>query len=264
MLWYDEYGAEWIKKVGKQSPDAYLQMALQLAFRKTQGEQTPTYETASTRLFKHGRTDVIRTFSEDSYRFVEAMTERKAHSPTELYALLTAATKAHNAYTRDSSVGKGCDRHFLGLKALMREGESHPLFDDELFGQSQSWVLSTSGLSAGDRFYGTGFGTVWPNGYGCNCAFSTLLVVVLIQTDRGVRQTWRAARLSSLDSSRSTASATRARTSLGGTWSKRCERCARFVSKVKMLLLPPKRQDSNNKRDCRQSGYSFCSKQFQN
>lgn len=44
----------------------------------------------------------------------------------------------------------------MGLRLLMREGESHPLFEDPLFGESQSWILSTSGLSAGDRFYGTG------------------------------------------------------------------------------------------------------------
>lgn len=52
---------------------------------------------------------------------------------------------------------------------LMREGESHPIFNDPLFSESQAWILSTSGLSAGDRFYGTGFGTVWPEGYGINC-----------------------------------------------------------------------------------------------
>ena len=44
----------------------------------------------------------------------------------------------------------------MGLRLLMREGESHPVFEDELFGESQAWILSTSGLSAGDRFYGTG------------------------------------------------------------------------------------------------------------
>lgn len=60
----------------------------------------------------------------------------------------------------------------MGLKLMMREGESHALFEDPLFQQSQDWVLSTSGLSAGDRFYGTGFGTIWPNGYGINCTSS--------------------------------------------------------------------------------------------
>ncbi|GAA5828338.1 hypothetical protein JCM11251_006204 [Rhodosporidiobolus azoricus] len=167
MLWFDEYGAGWIKSVAKQPPDAYLQMALQLAYHKSQNEFTATYETASTRLFKHGRTDVIRTFSEDSWRWVRAMREGK-EEPSTLYSLLSAATKAHNTYTRDSSTGKGIDRHFMGLKLLLREGETHPLFEDELFSKSQEWVLSTSGLSAGDRFFGTGFGTVWPNGYGIN------------------------------------------------------------------------------------------------
>lgn len=96
----------------------------------------------------------------------------KCDQPAKLYELLTAATKAHNSYTRDASTGKGCDRHFMGLKLMMREGESHPLLDDPLFQKSQDWILSTSGLSAGDRFYGTGFGTVWPNGYGTNCESS--------------------------------------------------------------------------------------------
>lgn len=48
-------------------------MALQLAYHKTHDEPTATYETASTRLFARGRTDVIRTFSEDSWRWVKAM-----------------------------------------------------------------------------------------------------------------------------------------------------------------------------------------------
>ncbi|CAE6415773.1 hypothetical protein BN14_05785 [Rhizoctonia solani AG-1 IB] len=51
---------------------------------------------------------------------------------------------------------------------MLRPGESSPLFDDELFAKSAEWKLSTSGLSAGDRFLGTGFGTVWPDGYGIN------------------------------------------------------------------------------------------------
>lgn len=62
----------------------------------------------------------------------------------------------------------------MGLKLLLREGESHPIFDDPLYEESSAWVLSTSGLSAGDRFWGTGFGTVWPNGYGINCSFPAL------------------------------------------------------------------------------------------
>ncbi|KDN48598.1 hypothetical protein RSAG8_02585, partial [Rhizoctonia solani AG-8 WAC10335] len=51
---------------------------------------------------------------------------------------------------------------------MLRSGEISPLFEDELFAKSAEWRLSTSGLSAGERFLGTGFGAVWPDGYGIN------------------------------------------------------------------------------------------------
>jgi len=43
----------------------------------------------------------------------------------------------------------------------MKEGESSPLFEDKLYGFSQEWLLSTSGLSAGDRFIGTGYAVLF-------------------------------------------------------------------------------------------------------
>ena len=51
----------------------------------------------------------------------------------------------------------------------------HPLFSDELFMQSQTWKLSTSGLSAGDQFRGTGFGSPEHDGYGINCECGVLM-----------------------------------------------------------------------------------------
>jgi carnitine O-acetyltransferase len=198
-LWFDEYGTDWIKKVAKQSPDAYIQQALQLAMSKVKGYQTPTYETASTRMFAHGRTDVIRSFSRESYEFVRAVREKKPAS--EVYKLLSAATTAHNQQTRASSMGKGIDRHLTGLRLLYDASEdgnlpsssstaeavlnavtpsSSPkksvnfyagaelLFADPVLGESQTWKLSTSGLSAGNLLAGTGFGTGFADGYGTN------------------------------------------------------------------------------------------------
>ncbi|KAF8699128.1 Choline/Carnitine o-acyltransferase, partial [Rhizoctonia solani] len=167
QLWYSEYAADWMKKTGRVSPDAYIQLALQLAWYKQHGSFTATYETASTRLFKHGRTDVIRTYSTDTRDFVKTMVDSGASVDAKL-ATLQRAINSHNTYTRDASTGKGCDRHLFGLKQMLRPGESSPLFEDELFAKSAEWKLSTSGLSAGDRFLGTGFGTVWPDGYGIN------------------------------------------------------------------------------------------------
>ncbi|KAN0061504.1 hypothetical protein ACQY0O_006351 [Thecaphora frezii] len=186
MLWFDEYGADWIKKYGKQSPDAYLQMALQLAYAKVHGKQVSTYETASTRLFKHGRTDVIRSFSDEAYDFVKAVREGK--DAQTLYALLSVATKAHNTQTRDNSMGKGIDRHMTGLRLVYRpeDGEVPALFSDPIFAESQSWRLSTSGLSAGDRFAGTGFGTGYPTeSYGINYLAGGKLLKFGIESKNG-------------------------------------------------------------------------------
>jgi Choline/Carnitine o-acyltransferase len=63
----------------KLSPDAFIQMALQLAWNLDQGKPTAIYETASTRLYLHGRTEVIRSLSAESVRWVQAMND-----PTEL------------------------------------------------------------------------------------------------------------------------------------------------------------------------------------
>ena len=70
--------------------------------------------------------------------------------------------------------GRGIDRHLLGLRLLLRplNGESSALFEDDLFERSSRWKLSTSGLSAGLLFKGTGFGTVYEDGYGINCMVS--------------------------------------------------------------------------------------------
>ncbi|CAE6414425.1 unnamed protein product [Rhizoctonia solani] len=167
QLWYSEYAADWMKKSAKVSPDAYIQLAMQLAWYKQQGSFTATYETASTRLFKHGRTDVIRTYSTETRDFVKKMTDLGASVDAKIAALQHAAT-SHSTYTRDASTGKGCDRHLFGLRQMLRPGENSPLFEDELFAKSAEWKLSTSGLSAGERFLGTGFGAVWPDGYGIN------------------------------------------------------------------------------------------------
>ena len=78
--------------------------------------------------------------------------------------------------------GRGIDRHLLGLRLLLRplNGESSALFEDVLFERSSRWKLSTSGLSAGLLFKGTGFGAVYEDGYGINCMFSRQLLRMII------------------------------------------------------------------------------------
>ena len=73
-------------------------------------------------------------------------------------ALLRRAIQTHTSLVREAATGRGIDRHLLGLRLMMRPetGERAALFDDPLFDRSQEWKLSTSALSAGDLFRGTG------------------------------------------------------------------------------------------------------------
>lgn len=63
----------------------------------------------------------------------------------------------------------------MGLKTQLRDGETHALFEDEFYGKSQEWKLSTSAFSAGKNFLGIGFGAAWPDGYGVNCQYQDSL-----------------------------------------------------------------------------------------
>ena len=83
---------------------------------------------------------------------------------TERYQCLQSALATHNLVTRRAATGHGIDRHLLGLRLQMHAGENSCLLSDELFRLSQEWKLSTSGLSAGDRFMGTGSVHVHING----------------------------------------------------------------------------------------------------
>jgi len=56
----------------------------------------------------------------------------------------------------------------MGLRLCLQSGESHGLFQEPVFAKSSSFLLSTSGLFAGDNFVGTGFGAMYPDGYGIN------------------------------------------------------------------------------------------------
>ncbi|KAK7050876.1 hypothetical protein VNI00_004988 [Paramarasmius palmivorus] len=165
VLWFETFGADWIRNDAKLSPDAFIQMAFQLAWYRTRGYFTATYETALTRMFNKGRTETIRTLSTDSRAFVLAMDNHTQSAETKV-SLLQRAVQTHTSLTREATTGRGIDRHLLGLRYMLQDAESAELFNDPLFTRSQQWCLSTSGLSAGHLFRGTG--TTYPDGYGIN------------------------------------------------------------------------------------------------
>jgi carnitine O-acetyltransferase len=77
VLHYEGYGKEYIKKF-KASPDAWAQLVKQLAFHKMFGRPGVCYESAQTRKYKLGRTEVIRSASNESKKWAESMLDPQA------------------------------------------------------------------------------------------------------------------------------------------------------------------------------------------
>ncbi|RXM30706.1 Carnitine O-palmitoyltransferase 1, liver isoform [Acipenser ruthenus] len=69
---FDDFGKGLIKKC-RTSPDAFIQIALQLAHFRDKGEFCLTYEASMTRLFREGRTETVRSCTIESTAFVHAM-----------------------------------------------------------------------------------------------------------------------------------------------------------------------------------------------
>lgn len=83
-------------------------------------------------------------------------------------SLFKRACHLHTNYTQQVMNGMGVDRHLLGLKACLQSGESHPLLTHPAMLSSTKFNLSTSSLSTGENYNGTGFGPGTEDGYGIN------------------------------------------------------------------------------------------------
>lgn len=161
---YQGYGKGLIKKF-KCSPDAYVQMIIQLAYHKMYGKNRPTYESAAVRKYAQGRTETTRTVSDESVAFCDAMANPEI-GPSECEKLFRAAVAAHTKYTLDASDGFGVDRHLFGLKKLVQEGEELPeIFKDPAYTYSATWYISSSQLSS-EYFNGYGWSQVVDQGWG--------------------------------------------------------------------------------------------------
>ncbi|KAL8859267.1 MAG: hypothetical protein Q9178_004205 [Gyalolechia marmorata] len=161
---YQGYGKNLIKKF-KASPDAYVQMMIQLAYHKMYKLNRPTYESAATRRFQQGRTETCRSVSVESVAFCNAMAD--PHIPPEqCIEAFRKAVDAHVKYISDASDGKGVDRHLFGLKKCLKEGEEVPeIFKDRGYTYSGTWYLSSSQLSS-EFFNGYGWSQVIDEGWG--------------------------------------------------------------------------------------------------
>jgi carnitine O-acetyltransferase len=167
---FDGYGSNFIKKSGN-PPDAFVQVAMQLASARLFGEQVGTYEATQVRRFLHGRTEVTRAVTLESEAFVKHMIDSMGENDDvetqrERFELLRKATGAHASYSQLAAQAMGVDRHFFGLAMLAESEEEKPgVYSDPVFNRSKYWRMSTSNLSH-PRIVNWGFGQVVSDGVG--------------------------------------------------------------------------------------------------
>jgi carnitine O-octanoyltransferase len=100
----------------------------------------PTYETATTRYFYHGRTETVRSCTQEALNLAKIVVEINSSDNDivgrrKLKILFNAAAARHNHLMDLGKKGMGCDRHLLGLViAATEEGADMPeIFADPAY-----------------------------------------------------------------------------------------------------------------------------------
>ncbi|OXB59700.1 hypothetical protein ASZ78_012621, partial [Callipepla squamata] len=170
-FYFDVFGKGLIKKA-KTSPDAFIQLALQLAHYRDMGKFCLTYEASMTRLFREGRTETVRSCTVESCNFVQSMEDPSESNEKKLKLFRVAATKHQHLY-RLAMTGSGIDRHLFCLYVVSKYLSVDSPFLKEVL--SEPWRLSTSqtpqqhiDLKKNPEMLssGGGFGPVADDGYG--------------------------------------------------------------------------------------------------
>lgn len=141
-----EFGSDRAKSLGV-SPDAFVQLAFQVAHRRSKGFTGATYESISTRTFHHGRTEAMRVVTPEVVRFVDAMTGQ-ASAAERLTALRDAAT-AHVARAKQCQAGDAPEQHLWELQLLQRRlggGPEPSLYRSPGWQRMRHDYLSTSAV----------------------------------------------------------------------------------------------------------------------
>uniref|UniRef100_A0A8C6V0U3 carnitine O-palmitoyltransferase n=1 Tax=Neogobius melanostomus TaxID=47308 RepID=A0A8C6V0U3_9GOBI len=166
---FREFGKGRVKKL-RVSPDAFIQISLQLAYYRDRGGFCLTYEASMTRLFREGRTETVRSCSNETCAFVKALEGEQCRR------LLRLASEGHQNLYRMAMTGAGIDRHLFCLYVVSKYlGVDSPFLKEVL---SEPWRLSTSQtpIQQIELFdiknhpdyisLGGGFGPVADDGYG--------------------------------------------------------------------------------------------------
>ncbi|KAL5118819.1 carnitine O-acetyltransferase yat1 [Pleosporales sp. CAS-2024a] len=114
-LEFPHYGKNFMTSMGF-SPDAFVQMAFQAAYFGLYGRVECVYEPAMTKVFYHGRTEAIRSVTEESSEFLKTFWGEKPAA--EKIEALRRACKKHSENTKVCAKAQGPDRHLYALYCI--------------------------------------------------------------------------------------------------------------------------------------------------
>ena len=146
------------------SPDAIMQLGIQMAYYKMYQRFVSTYESCSTAVYKHGRTETIRPVTNESKICIESLA--KLGNEQNKMELLKKVSEKHQQLIKEAATGQGFDRHLFALKYLQQaEGKLHPIYTDKSYQLINHTILSTSTV-ASEHIAAGGFGPVVNDGLG--------------------------------------------------------------------------------------------------
>ena len=118
------------------------------------------------RIYHNGRTETIRSCSNESVEFAKAMMDNVDDATKA--KLMRKAVDGHSKYTKMALQGRGVDRHLLGLKLMALENDI-PLpsfFKSPVVTRTAHFRLSTSQVASANLAFMC-YGPLVEDGYGC-------------------------------------------------------------------------------------------------
>ncbi|MFC4610084.1 choline/carnitine O-acyltransferase [Streptomyces maoxianensis] len=159
---FADFGSNAAKALGV-SPDAFVQLAYQLAHQRAKGHLGATYESIATRQYRLGRTEAMRVVTPGIRDFVEVMEDPATDKATRR-AAFRAAAEQHVARAKECQLGQAPEQHLWELELIQRRrGAELGVTEQPSLYRTPGWLtmrddyLSTSSApSANIQYFGFG------------------------------------------------------------------------------------------------------------
>jgi carnitine O-acetyltransferase len=118
LVTLDGFDAGQIRRLGA-APDAFVQLACQLAHNRARGMVGSSRESIATRHFRHGRTELMRVVTPEIVGFVAAMDDPLVDAVTRRSRFRAAEAK-HVERTRACQAGRAPEQHLWELQLIQQ------------------------------------------------------------------------------------------------------------------------------------------------